>query len=63
MTRFKAWYDDGSTHEGIDWDFAALPDDGFLACALVFDDGTRRLISGNDYYWIEIGRASCRERV
>jgi hypothetical protein len=57
MISYRAWYDDGSVYEGADWEFAALPDDGFLGCTLLFEDGTRRLMSGNDYYWIAQGKA------
>ena len=53
--KWKAWYADGKTYEGEDYDARALPDDGFLCMMLCHPDGTRRTISGNDILWIAEG--------
>lgn len=68
---WKAWYADGSVYVGKSReDWAALPDDGVLVVMLYHDElvesyarpefegqRSRRIMSGNDCYWISDGPA------
>jgi hypothetical protein len=49
--RFKAWYTDGRVFEGSDpASWASLPSDGVLLVVVYFEDNTRRMCIGDDYY-------------
>lgn len=53
VVAWRAWYTEGRRfigHSLEDWD-TLLPDDGVLTVMLFFDDGTRRVEQGDDYYW------------
>lgn len=51
-----AWYTGGRIFRGTTpEEFAALPDDGVLAVVLAFNDGTRRYLMGDDFYWTAPG--------
>lgn len=55
---WKVWYTEGRIFEGSSGEeFAALPDDGFLGMTVCYPDGTRRVASGDDYYWTAPGDA------
>lgn len=57
--KWKVWYvldNEVKTFEGEAlWQFSPLPNDGFQGMVLAFPDGTRRKISGCDYYWGDVG--------
>lgn len=58
LVRWKVWYTEGRTFEGSSGEeFAALPDDGFIGMTICYPDGTRRVASGDDYYWTAPGDA------
>lgn len=49
---WRIWYSEDRVYEGdaeTSWD--ALPDDGFLVAMIYFDNGTRRIACGSDYYF------------
>lgn len=55
VSSWRVWYNDLSTkideYNSVDHDFSDLPDDGFQAMRLWYNDGRCRFISGNDYYF------------
>jgi hypothetical protein len=53
VTRWRAWFVGGDTLDGQTFaDWQALPDDGVLSVMLWFADGTRRVMQGNDFYFV-----------
>lgn len=48
---WRVWYDDKSIHRSQATVWRNLPKDGALAVMLDFSDGTRRVMSGADYYF------------
>ena len=52
VTAWKAWYSGGRSfcHEGYKW--ADLPDEGVIGVMIVYDDETRRNMTGSDFYWV-----------
>lgn len=54
---WKVWYKDGiilsSKERNPDW--SDLPDDGVLGVRVYYSDGTSRGMSGNDYYYMDLG--------
>lgn len=48
---WRIWYDDGQVYDSLTATWASLPDDGVLVVMLYRRDGSRRVMSGNDYYW------------
>jgi hypothetical protein len=56
VVRFKVWYVGGASTEGESFaDWQALPDDGVLSVMLWHEDGTRRVMQGNDFYFATPG--------
>jgi hypothetical protein len=52
VARWRAWFTKGRVFDGRTFeDWRALPDDGVLSVMLWFDDGTRRVQQGNDFYF------------
>lgn len=57
VSRVVAWYtgnrryDSGAVPSPSAWAAAALPDDGALAFMLLAEDGTGRIMQGNDIYF------------
>ena len=63
MRKWKIWYDDGSTSEGVteeDWD--KLPRHGVLLVNF-FREKDRVVHMGFDYYWYEEGQVKSCQRV
>lgn len=55
---WRVWYTEGRVFDGASGEeFAALPEDGFLGMVVCYPDGTRRVMSGDDYYWTAPGDA------
>lgn len=50
------WYEDGPK-DGCGDAWSSLPDDGVQAVVLTYLDGTRRILSGNDFYFQASGPA------
>jgi len=48
---WRCWYDSGSVYDSTGTSWSELPNDGVLVVMLYRRDGTRRVMSGNDYYW------------
>jgi hypothetical protein len=56
VTRWRVWFVGGHTYDGETFnDWASIPDDGVLSVMLWFDDGTRRVMQGNDFYFATPG--------
>lgn len=55
VSSWRVWYNDLSTkideYNSVDHDFSDLPEDGFQAMRIWYNDGRCRFISGNDYYF------------
>ena len=51
---WRIWYDDGHVADSLMDTWANLPDDGVLVIMLYRRDGSRRVMSGNDYYWTSV---------
>lgn len=52
VQRWSVWFVGGERIDGESFeDWRALPDDGVLTVMLWFDDGTRRVEQGNDFYF------------
>jgi hypothetical protein len=52
VARWRVWYVGGGTYDGETFnDWCSIPDDGVLTVMLWFDDGTRRVEQGNDFYF------------
>lgn len=47
---WRAWYE-GSVFDSRTTQWEDLPADGVQYVVLYHEDGTRRVMSGNDYYW------------
>ena len=52
MTAWKAWYIDGQAWCSAGTDWADLPKEGVIGVTIVFDDDTRRFMTGSDFYWL-----------
>lgn len=50
--KWRVWYDDGTVYDSCRRDWAGLPDDGLLVKMLYYDDGTRQIQQGADYYFV-----------
>jgi hypothetical protein len=48
---WRAWYDDGSRYDSDSTAWADLPDDGLQVVVIYFEDGTRRICHGDDWYF------------
>lgn len=58
VVRWRVWYTGSRVFDGSSGEeFAALPDDGFIGMTICYPDGTRRLASGDDFYWTARGDA------
>jgi hypothetical protein len=52
VIRWRVWYVGGDTYDGSTFDaWQQLPGDGVLTIMLWFEDGTRRVEQGNDFYF------------
>ena len=49
---WKAWYRGGQAYCSTGYDWADLPGEGVVGVVIVFDDGTRRNMTGSDFYWM-----------
>lgn len=51
VVAWKAWYRGGEAYcsNGTKWE--DLPDEGVVGVTIVFDDDTRRFMTGSDFYW------------
>lgn len=52
MIAWKAWFSGGRSwcSSGTPWE--DLPEEGVIGVVIVFDDGTRRNMTGSDMYWM-----------
>jgi hypothetical protein len=52
VVAWKAWYrgDLAFCSTGYEWE--DLPDEGVVGVVIVFDDATRRNMTGSDFYWM-----------
>lgn len=48
---WRAWYTDGSKYNSKDTKWKDLPDDGVVVIVLYFDNKTRRIMDGSDWYF------------
>jgi len=48
---WQAWYADGSKYDSATTKWTDLPDDGVLIIMLYFDNKTRRIMDGSDWYF------------
>lgn len=52
VARWRVWYVGGGTYDGETFnDWQQLAADGVLTVMLWFEDGTRRVEQGNDFYF------------
>ena len=52
VTRWRAWFTQGRVFDGESFeDWQGLPGDGVLSVMLWHEDGTRRMMQGNDFYF------------
>lgn len=52
LDHWIAFYKDGSKHEGItEKDFQQLPIYGFQTLLILYDDGTRQALNGDDHFF------------
>lgn len=54
---WRCWVEVGNDikeFNSIDNDWCGVPDDGFQAMRVWYTDGTSRMISGNDFYFIQV---------
>lgn len=51
VVAWKAWYRGGVAYcsDGYKWE--DLPDEGVIGVTIVYDDDTRRFMTGSDFYW------------
>ena len=53
---WRTWYDNGTSIEGynsVEHCWEKLPEDGFQAMKVWYNDNTERYISGNDFYFLQ----------
>lgn len=56
VSGWSAYYSGGSIYSSKDTAISALPSTGMLVWMLYFDNGTRRIMHGNDtYFWFNDG--------
>ena len=48
---WRAWYTDGSKYDSATTRWNDLPDDGVVVIVLYFDNKTRRIMDGSDWYF------------
>ena len=48
---WRAWYADGSKYDSASTRWEGLPDDGVIVVMLYFDNKTRRIMDGSDWYF------------
>ena len=48
---WRAWYADDSKYNSKDTKWNDLPDDGVIVIVLYFDNKTRRIMDGSDWYF------------
>lgn len=59
VANWQVWYDDKSIHRSQTTAWSDLPKDGVLVVMLYFSDGTRRVMSGADYYFQQADIFGC----
>lgn len=56
VVAWRCWYDNGTSIEeynSVQHCWETLPEDGFQAMRVWYNDGTGRHISGNDFYFLQ----------
>jgi hypothetical protein len=48
---WRCWYDDGKVYDSVKYDWKDLPDDGVLVKIIYYQDGTKQIQQGMDYYY------------
>lgn len=49
---WRAWFDNGRVYDSRQHTWSDLPDDGVLVIMLYHASGTKRILSGSDYYFL-----------
>ena len=52
---WRVWYDNGSQYSSKEIKWCKLFDDGVISVVLYFDDKTRRIMDGSDWYFKAVG--------